>query len=83
MAIVLDRVIACFVVKNWQGIHKPGPDGKFWLKRTETEEAIAVEQIKSPLVEVQEQVTLLHGHLVQSGAAVTKAQVKGYRVEKK
>jgi len=80
LAIVLDRVIACFVVKNWKGNYKPGADGKFWLKRAETEDAINVEQIKSPLVEVQEQISLLHSHLVKSGAAVTKAQIKGYLV---
>lgn len=80
LAIVLDRVIACFVVKNWKGNYKPGADGNYWLKREETEETINVEQIKSPLVEVQEQITLLHSHLVKSGAAVTKAQIKGYLV---
>jgi len=80
LVVVLDQEIVVFSINTWSGTYKPGPDGKFWLKRTEYEESITVEQIKSPLVELQEQVTLLHAHLIKSGAGVTKSQVKGFLV---
>lgn len=77
VVLILDKTINVFVVKNWKGNYRPGPDGKFWLKRTEWDESITVEQIKSPLVELQEQITLLHNHLAKNGASVTKVQIGG------
>ena len=53
LVVVLDQEIVVFAINTWSGTYKPGPDGKFWLKRTEYEESITVEQIKSPLVELQ------------------------------
>ena len=53
LVVVLDQEIVVFAINTWSGKYKPGPDGKFWLKRTEYEESITVEQIKSPLVELQ------------------------------
>ena len=53
LVVVLDQEIVVFSINTWSGTYKPGPDGKFWLKRTEYEESITVEQIKSPLVELQ------------------------------
>jgi len=77
IVLMMDATIYVFVVKNWTGNYKPGPDGKYWLKRTEWDESISVEQIKSPLVELQEQITLMHNHLAKNGATVTKQQVDG------
>ena len=53
IVLILNEKIYVFLVRNWTGNYRPGPDGKFWLKRTEYEESITVEQIKSPLVELQ------------------------------
>jgi len=77
IVLILNEKIYVFLVRNWTGNYRPGPDGKFWLKRTEYEESITVEQIRSPLVELQEQVTLMHNHLTKNGASVTKLQVAG------
>jgi len=77
IVLIMGAKIYVFVVKNWTGNYKPGPDGKFWLKREEYEESITVEQIKSPLVELQEQITLMHSHLCKNGASVNKQQVDG------
>ena len=48
LAVVLDQEMVVFSINTWSGTYKPGPDGKFLLKRTEDEESMTVEQIKSP-----------------------------------
>lgn len=59
IVLILNEKIYVFLVRNWTGNYRPGPDGKFWLKRTEYEESITVEQIRSPLVELQVIITKL------------------------
>ena len=80
LILVTDYVIYCFVIKNWAGKFAPGSDGKFWIQRTEVDEQIKVTQFPSPLVDLEQQTKLLHGHLVKTGAAVKQTSIKGHLV---
>jgi len=80
LILVTDYVIYCFVIRNWAGKFSPGSDGKFWIQRTEFDEQIKVTQFPSPLVDLEQQTKLLHGHLVKTGAAVKQTSIKGHLV---
>lgn len=71
-----DYTIYCFLIRNWKGNLSPGSDGKFWIERQETEENVNVRQFPSPLVDAEQQVKLLHSHLMKTGATVSTSAIK-------
>ena len=48
------------------------------MKITETEEQTTIKMIKSPLLEIEQQCKLLHGHLVSTGAQLKSNAVEGF-----
>lgn len=80
LVLTTDYTIYCFLIKHWSGNFSPGTDGKFWIKREETDDNVNVKQIVSPLVDIEQQTKMLHSHLIKTGAAVSTSAIKGFVV---